>query len=83
MSGILSDFNSDFVILAGNFNLVQDPFLDYYNYNCINNKKSREVVLRMKDIHALTDPWRLKHENNCRYTWCRNNPTRKARLDFF
>ena len=44
---------------------------------------SREVVLRMKDIHALTDPWRVKLENICRYTRCRNNPTRKARLDFF
>ena len=29
----ISDLNGDFVILAGDFNLVQDPSLDYYNYN--------------------------------------------------
>ena len=39
ISDIISDFNGDFVILAGDFNLVQDPSLDYYNYNCISNKK--------------------------------------------
>ena len=33
ISEIISDFNGDFVILAGDFNLVQDPSLDNYNYN--------------------------------------------------
>ena len=45
ISEIISDFNGDFVILAGDFNLVQDPSLDYYNYKCINNKKSEKLSL--------------------------------------
>ena len=48
ISGIISGYTGDFVILAGDFNFVQDPSLDYYNYNCSNNKKSREVVLSSK-----------------------------------
>jgi exonuclease III len=83
ISDIISNFNGDFVIAAGDFNLVQDTNLDYYNYNYINNKRARQVVLNMKDIHALTDPWRVHYENRRRYTWFRTNPLRKARLDFF
>ena len=34
------NFKDDFVILAGDFNLLQDPSLDYYNYNYTTTKTS-------------------------------------------
>ena len=69
--------------MAGDFNFVQDTNLDYNNYNNVNNKKAREKVLHMKDVHSLKDPWRVKHEQSRRYTWFKTNPTKKARFDFF
>ena len=41
ISDIISNFHGEFVIMAGDFNLVQDTNLDYYNYNNVNNKKSK------------------------------------------
>ena len=33
------EFNNESYILCGDFNIVQDPKYDYYNYMDINNKK--------------------------------------------
>ena len=36
----IETLNNNTSILCGDFNVVQDPDLDYYNYCGINNKKS-------------------------------------------
>jgi hypothetical protein len=69
--------------MAGDFNLVQDPILDYRNYSNVNNPEARKVLLGLKESHGLVDPWRIKYEKRKRYTWSRTNPLKKARLDFF
>ena len=45
----LSAFNGEFLIMAGNFNLVQEPALDYFNYNNANNPESRKALLSLKE----------------------------------
>lgn len=69
--------------MAGDFNLVQDIYLDFYNYTNINNKRTREKVLNMKVVHSLIDPWIVKYAQRKRYTSFRTNPTKKTRIDFF
>lgn len=38
----VESFYGDFVVIAGDFNLVQETSLDYYNYKLIGNPKSKE-----------------------------------------
>lgn len=83
LSELVDNFDGDFVIMAGDFNLVQDTTLDYYNYVNTNNKKARDVVLNMKEVHGLVDPWRLKYQQRKRFTWFKAKPVKKARLDYF
>ena len=83
LSEALNQSNNDFTILCGDFNLVQDASLDYYNYKAINNPKAREELLNLKLVHNLQDPWRICYPNLTRYTWFKKNPVKKGRLDFF
>ena len=43
ISDHLSAFNGEFIIMAGDFNLVQEPVLDYFNYNNVNNPEARKA----------------------------------------
>ena len=50
ISDHLSAFNGEFIIMAGDFNLVQEPVLDYFNYNNVNNPEARKALLSLKKI---------------------------------
>ena len=71
--------------MTGDFNLVQEPILDYYNYNNVtcNNQEAMKALLSLKESHGLLDPWRFKFDKRKRYTCSKSNPSQKARLDFF
>lgn len=73
----------NYVILGGDFNLVINPSIDYYNYKTINNPKAREVVIQLMLENDLIDYWREQNLELKMYTWFKNNPVKKARLDFF
>ena len=73
----------DFVVISGDFNLVQDAKLDYYNYKHINNPRSKQELHNLKQELSMCDPWRIQHEQLRKYTWSSNNPAKRARLDFF
>lgn len=78
-----SEFENEFVIICGDWNLVINPELDTNNYLHINNPKARQEVIKLFEDDFL-DIWRLMHENDKIFTWSRRNPIRKqARLDFF
>ncbi|KAK3107474.1 hypothetical protein FSP39_015361 [Pinctada imbricata] len=79
----IDESEHDFMILTGDFNLVQDPEIDYYNYRNINNQRARDIVLNIKSKYNLIDPWRVNNHNRKKYTWQSQNPVKKARLDFF
>ena len=75
--------NSNPVIYCGDFNLVQDPKLDYYKYIALNNSKAREKLLDMKDNYNLIDPFRENCPTLQRFTWRKKNAIKMGRLDFF
>ena len=83
IASILAEFDSEFITMCGDMNMVQDYDLDCLNYVTRNNPKNREALLGIQDGFRLVDPWRIHNENLRRYTWFRKNPTKSARLDYF
>ena len=79
----IETLNNNTSILCGDFNVVQDPDLDYYNYCGINNKKSHEKILEIKENFNLIDPFREANPKLRRYTWRKKTPLKQARLDYF
>jgi len=57
----LENFNNDTLIVCGDFNLVLNPDLDYYNYANINNPKARVKVIQIIDDKHLIDTFRELH----------------------
>ena len=57
IAAVLDNFTSDFVLICGDWNLVQDPGSDSYYYTTINNPRCREYVLKLKNDFNLVDPW--------------------------
>ena len=57
--------------------------MDSFNYVNINNPNARQVLLKSKTTHNLIDVFRYLHPEARRYTWCRRNPIKQARLDYF
>ena len=80
---MIEDFNSNSVIICGDFNLVLNPDIDYFNYLNINNPKATKTLLELMETHNLFDAYRELHPNLKRYTWRKKNPLKQSRLDFF
>jgi exonuclease III len=71
------------VIMAGDWNVVQDYLLDTYNYKKDNNIKSHNSILELKVNLDLNDPWRILNPDRRQYTWRLKNQTKQSRLDYF
>ena len=83
LKDVVENVGNPHYIMCGDFNLVQDQKLDTFNYIHINNPKSKEMVLKIKEDLELCDPWRVLNPDIKRFTWRKNNPIKQARLDFF
>ena len=57
----LDNSQNDFTIMCGDWNLVQDESLNYFNYNNINNPKAKQEVLKIKETLKLQDPFSVKN----------------------
>ena len=79
---ILNGYNNC-CIIAGDFNLVLNPHIDYMDYLHVNNPKARESVITVIQELDLIDCWRDIHVENKEFTWFKKNSNKKARLDFF
>ena len=79
----IEEFDSEYHITCGDFNLVQNPEFDYHNYLHVNNPRARLRVLDCMHDQGYIDPFRELHGNIKRYTWRKKNPLKQARLDFF
>lgn len=79
----MSNFEDSLFILAGDFNLVLDPDTDCHNYLHLNNPKARDKLFNIMSEYNLMDCWRENNIEKREYTWFRQNPIKKARLDFF
>lgn len=79
-----SEYENDFLIICGDWNLVLNPEIDTFNYRHTNNPKARQIVSNLMDEDDLIDIWRIMNEDKKCFTWSRKRPERKqARLDFF
>ena len=79
----ISEVRFENLIIGGDWNLVLDFTLDYYNYKHFNNAKAQEQVENLMINLDLLDIWREIHPEMRRYTWRRNTPLQQSRLDFF
>ena len=77
------EFKFDYIIIGGDWNLVQDFNLDYFNYKHYNNEKAQKQVHEMMTELDLVDIWRVLNPELKRYTWRRNSPVQQSRLDYF
>jgi exonuclease III len=79
----IKEIGPDNIIIGGDWNLVLNFELDYYNYKHNNNVKAQEQVEQIMIDLDLTDIWRDLNLDLRRFTWRRNNPIQQSRLDFF
>ena len=79
----ITEFNTDFVITVGDFNLVLNQEKDTKNYTLVNNPRAKEKVLDLCAELNLIDIWRDLHIEKKQYTWTTKNRHKQARLDFF
>ena len=71
------------LVLAGDWNLVLDPTLDYCNYKRQNNVKALEKVEEIIADYCLVDSWRELNPQIQFFTWRQTNLLQQSRLDFF
>ena len=83
LSDIISQFEVQYVIVAGDLNFVMVPDLD--SANCVheNNVRAKQAFLELTYKYNLTDVWRKLHPSDRNYTWRRQNPLKAGRLDIF
>ena len=77
------EFDNPFVIMCGDWNVVQDFSLDTHNYIHMNNPKAKRRIQEMKNNLNVIDPWREIYANEKKYTWRQPTPLKMARLDYF
>ncbi len=81
---LIESLPNDNRLIGGDFNLVLDIDKDKKGGNLTTNKKARNIVKAWMEETDLVDIWRIQHETENKYTWCRKKPTRIfCRLDFF
>lgn len=50
-SGIILNFQGKFIIMAGDFNILQDVYLVYLYHTNVNNKRAGKKVLNIKLVY--------------------------------
>ena len=70
------------MIIAGDWNVVQDYRVDTVNYIGENNPKSKLKIHQMINNMDLVDVWIEKHPGIRRYTW-RGSDKKQSGLDYF
>ena len=78
----IEDMDCENVVICGDFNLIINPLIDYYNYRQTNNPNARLKLLELIEQNKL-DAFRQISPETRRYTWRKKNPFKQARLDFF
>ena len=82
---LINEWDPEFPLLGGDWNLVLNQAADTHNYLNENNTNARREVLKQMDLHGMIDPWREMHQDTKRYTYHHqgSNPKKLSRLDFF
>ena len=77
------EWQPDYTIFAGDFNMVLNPQIDLKNYLHINNPLARQELIDQMQIFNLVDIWRDLHPDEKKFTWRKFNQNKQSRLDFF
>lgn len=68
ISSIIKEFESEFIIMCSDWNLVKNFGLDCNNYVKENNFKNKSQVEALKSKFDIIDPWRIENPNDKMYT---------------
>ena len=74
---------TDYNIIAGDFNAVQDQYLDCRNYTTHTTPKSTKVINDAKTEHDLMDPFRERYYLRKIFSWQKFNTNKHSRIDYF
>ena len=86
---VLTSYNfGDYVILGGDFNILQDNNMDKYTKKSRLNQSnettwSQNELKYIQNSSNLIDIWRQQNPSKKRYTWSQPNPLVRCRLDYF
>ena len=78
----INQLNNVFNVIGGDWNMIQDFKLDTYNYEKWNNKTASKRLEDKKVEYDLVDRWRIKNNNNKRFSWWIKKPRKAGRLEF-
>ena len=79
----IQEWDPDFSIFCGDFNVVLDPNIDTKNYLHTNNPMAMEALKDQIQQNNLVDIWRELHPQDKTFTWQKYNENKQSRLDFF
>ena len=79
----IQDWEPDFSIFAGDFNVVLDPKIDTKNYIHVNNQQAMEALNDQIEQNNLVDIWRNLNPTKKTFTWQKFNENKQSRLDYF
>ena len=79
----INEWQPDFSILAGDFNIALDPSKDTKNYIHDNNPNAREALKAKIEQNNMFDIWRELHTDENTFTWHKFNENKQSRLDYF
>ena len=81
LTEMIDTFQTDYMIIGGDFNFVVDPHVDSLHYAREYNMNAKKVFLKFTNESELIDIWREKNPNKLEFTWSRNRPLKCGRLD--
>ena len=79
----IAEWQPDYSIFAGDFNVVLDPKIDTKNYLHVNNPLAMQELKTQMQNFNLIDIWRELHPDEKKYTWQKYNENKMSRLDYF
>ena len=77
------EWQPDYSIFAGDFNIALNPSKDTKNYANNNNPNAREALKEQMELNGLIDIWRDLHPDDNTFTWHKFNENKHSRLDYF
>ena len=79
----MKDWDPNFAIYVGDWNIVLNPDLDTFGYQHVNNPRARQELQTKINELELIDIFRNLNPTQKKYSWKQWGGTKRARLDYF
>ena len=79
----IDEWEPDFSLFVGDYNVTLCPDLDNRNYIRDNNPHARPVLKNKMNEYGLVDIWRELYPQEKIFTWRKFGQNKQARLDYF